>query len=270
VLAAAMAAATAAYAKPSNPAFLGIGMRDLQGMSTTQGVVLGPCLVESVTRGSGAMEAGLLPGDMLVSIDGVSVPSCDVVQRVIQARQPGDTVKIVLRRYGRPMTVDATLVARDEILRRRLVGQPLGALSVWSVDQERALDLGAFRGRVTILGWFERSCDGCAQVFSRLATWSRVQDDRLPVPVVALGVTRGAPGPRDPSLPALEVPLALAAPEIFEELTIPDRERIFFIVVDPRGVVRYVTPVAPKGDDLEAVLDELFAAATQAARRATR
>lgn len=265
-----MLAATSAYAKPSNPAFLGIGMRDLQGQSATSGVVLGPCMVESVTRGSGAKEAGLLPGDMLISIDGTPVPSCDAVQRVIQARQPGDTVRIALRRYGRPLRLEATLVSRDEILRRRLVGQPIGATDVWAVDQQRFVDLGALRGKLAIVGWFDRSCDGCAQVFSRIASWSREQGDRLPVPAVPLAVTIGEPGPRDPSVPALEVPLALAAPGVYEEFTIPDRERIHFIVVDPRGVVQYATPVAPKGDDAAAVLDELFAAAEQAARRATR
>lgn len=263
-----MFASSAAYARPSNPAFLGIGLRDLQGQVTANGSALGPCLVESVTRGSGANEAGLLPGDMLVSIDDIPVPSCALVQQVIQARNAGDTVTIALRRHGRPLTIDAPLITRDEILRRRIVGQPVGGTEVWSVAQQRPVDLGALRGRISIVGWFDRSCDGCAQVFAQIASRSRAHAAELGVPVTALGVTTGDPVlARHANLPTLEVPLALAEPHVYEEFTIPDRERIHFMIVDPRGVVQYVTPVAPRSEDVAAVLDELFAAAARAAQR---
>ena len=48
---------------------------------------------------------------------------------------------------------------------------------------------------------------------------------------------------------------------------ISDRERLGVIVIDGRGTVQYVGPIAPNSDDTDAVLDELFAAADQAARR---
>ncbi len=68
----------------------------------------------------------------------------------------------------------------------------------------------------------------------------------------------------------LDVPLALADRAVFEELTVPDSERISFLVIDCRGVVQYVAPIAPNGDDTDAAIDELFAAAEQASRRSSK
>src|SRR5204863_2623063 len=60
------------------------------------------------------------------------------------------------------------------------------------------------------------------------------------------------------------LPLAVASDETFEELAIDDPERVYFTVIDSRGVVRFVAPVAPGSDDLEAAVDEVLAAAEQA------
>src|SRR5690349_16454167 len=122
-------AASAAEAKPSNPAFLGIEMIDLQGQLST-GVSAGPCLVKAVTRGSGAKAAGLAPDDVLATIDGIPVANCGAVLSAVQSHEAGDVVKINVHRFGRPLTLTATLVARDEILRRRFVGHGLGSTEV--------------------------------------------------------------------------------------------------------------------------------------------
>jgi len=256
-------------AKPSNPAFLGIGMHDLQPNPTTGGAT-GPCFVDNVTRGSGAKAAGLQSGDILVAIDASPVANCDAVLRVVQAHEAGDVVKISVHRYGRPLTLEATLVSRDEILRRRFVGQPIGATDVFGVDDQRTYDLGSLRGKTAIVGWFDaRRCDGCNTVFTKLAAWSRAQAGKPGIQPMPLAVTAGAPDQKMSSL-AFDVPLAIADPALYEEFTIPDTERIHFMVVDCRGVVQYVAPVAPNSDDTDAVLDELFAAAEQASRRTSK
>ena len=56
---ASVAIASPAVAKPSNPAFLGIGMHDTVPIAPHH--VPGPCVVDSITRGSGAKAAGLRP-----------------------------------------------------------------------------------------------------------------------------------------------------------------------------------------------------------------
>jgi hypothetical protein len=259
-----------AQAKPSNPAFLGIEMNDLQGRGGPAGAVSGPCMVTGVTRGSGAKAAGLQAGDILNSIDSASVPNCDGVLKIVQAHAAGDTVRISVLRYGRPLTLEATLVSRDEILRRRFVGQPIGATDVVGVDDQRTYDLGSLRRKTAIVGWFDaRRCDGCNTVFTKLANWSRAQAGKPGIQPMPLAVTAGMID-KPPTSLSLDVPLAIADPALYEEFTIPDTERIHFMVVDCHGVVQYVAPIAPNSDDTDAGMDELFAAAEQASRRTSK
>ena len=269
-----MLVASVASAKPSNPAFLGIGMQDAQSGQLNGGPpTIGPCMVLSVTRGSGAKAAGLQPGDLLHEINGTPVANCDAVQKVVQAHQPGDAVNVRVARYGRQLVLNATLLSRDEILRRRHVGQPIGATDVFVLDEQRTYDLGALRGKTAVVGWFDRRCDGCKQVFTKVSDWARGQADKGGAPPMPLAVVAGDPDNAKAlgkDIGSLDVPLAIAEPALYEEFTIPDAERIHFMVVDCRGVVSYVAPVAPNGDDTDAVLDELFAAAEQASRRTTR
>ena len=235
------------------------------------GTAVGTCFVDTITRGSGAKAAGLQKGDLLTSIAGTVVANCDAVLKVVQAREAGDTVKIVVVRYDRTITLEATLVSRDEILRRRFVGQPIGATDVLSVDDQRTIDLGSLRGKTAIVGWFDaRRCDGCNTVFTKLANWSRAQAGKPGIQPMPFAVTAGNPDSKMTTSNSFDVPLAYADAALYEEFTIPDTERIHFMVVDCRGVVQYVAPIAPNSDDTDAGMDELFAAAEQASRRTSK
>ena len=44
----------------------------------------------------------------------------------------------------------------------------------------------------------------------------------------------------------------------------------FFLVIDCRGVVRLVAPIAPDADDIDAATDEVLAGAEQAEHARTR
>jgi hypothetical protein len=66
---------------------------------------------------------------------------------------------------------------------------------------------------------------------------------------------------------ALDLPLALVDnPDgaATDELLFSDLDRATLMVIDCRGVVAYVAPIAADGTDTDAALDELFAAADQA------
>jgi len=63
--------------------------------------------VAEVRPGSPAAEAGILPGDTFVSVDGVRVESFADVQRIVTGRA-GDPLKIVLKRDGREIETVAT------------------------------------------------------------------------------------------------------------------------------------------------------------------
>jgi len=261
------ATAAVASAKPSNPAFLGIGMHDAM-----PGQNVGPCVVDTVTRGSGAKAAGLQQGDELHSFDGTPVINCDAVLRVVQGHESGDIVKIAIVRGARPITLTANLWSRDEIMRRRLVGQPIVGTELYGVSDQRPVDLSSVRGKTQIVGWFDvRRCSGCTSIFSKLAAWTRAQAGKPGIPPMPLAVTAGMPDQAKQLTPiGLDVPLALADKDLYEDLVVPDSERINFMVIDCRGVVQYVAPIVPDGDDTDAAIDELFAAAEQASRRTSK
>lgn len=258
-----MLAASVAHAGPSNPAFLGIQMG---------GSNQGPCIVEGVTRGSAAKAAGLARNDVIQSIDSAATPNCDAVLRVIQGHESGDAIKLSVMRMGRSIQLTAELLSRAEIMRRRLVGQPMLATDLFGVADSRSVDLSALRGKTAIVGWFDvRRCSGCTQVFGKLNDWVRAQTDKPGFPPMALAVTPGAPSESKQLTPiGLDVPLALADRDVYEDLVVADAERINFMVIDCRGIVQYVAPIAPNGDDTDAAIDELFAAAEQASRRVAK
>ncbi|MBA3541948.1 MAG: hypothetical protein H0T79_20195, partial [Deltaproteobacteria bacterium] len=110
-------------------------------------------------------------------------------------------------------------------------------------------------------------------VFSRIATWTR--GTRADAYGVTYRFQHGLPSEVDEARAMreryrLEIPLAvaedpgLARASSWAMPMIFDVDRIMFMVLDARGVVSYVASVAPGGDDLEAALDELFVATTNA------
>jgi C-terminal processing protease CtpA/Prc len=69
-----------------------------------EGVVL-----NRVVDGTGAWRAGLLVNDVIVALDGVSIPSHEMLKKVVVAKSPGDPVIITLKRDDSTMEVRAIL-----------------------------------------------------------------------------------------------------------------------------------------------------------------
>jgi PDZ domain len=256
----------------SNPAFLGIKMIDRGG----------GCLVEGVTPGSAAADAGLREWDLIVAIDGLTTANCTSLRSQIIANMPGHIVRLDVRRGTDKIVVHAPLSTRAEVLHRRLVGHNMESADVVDADDNKhSYDLAETRGKTTVIGWFmiER-CAGCSAVFDRVADGvaNRLKDsDNAPF---VLAVT---PSPQSNNAIAMapqaqlvappvrrsysftsSVPLALATDATFEELAIDDPDRVHFTVIDCRGVVRFVAPIAPGSDDIDAAVDEVLAAVEQA------
>src|SRR5216684_8476807 len=66
-------------------------------------------LVAQVEPDSSAMKAGIKSGDVITSVDGKDVVTMRDLTRTIAAAQPGSSVKLVLVRDGKDMTVTAKL-----------------------------------------------------------------------------------------------------------------------------------------------------------------
>lgn len=71
------------------------------------GRYMAPAVLQTITPDSAAAEAGLQPGDKILSIDGFAVRSFDDLQRLV-ATAPQRTITIVLDRAGGTETVQAT------------------------------------------------------------------------------------------------------------------------------------------------------------------
>jgi putative serine protease PepD len=86
---------------PSGRAFLGV-------VVTT--IVLGGVLVESVTAGGPAANAGIKPGDIIQSVAGRPTPTTDVLTSVLATLRPGQTVPVqIVAPNGQESTVQVRL-----------------------------------------------------------------------------------------------------------------------------------------------------------------
>ncbi|HEY1815839.1 MAG TPA: PDZ domain-containing protein [Kofleriaceae bacterium] len=261
-----LAVAGSAEAAPvqSDPAFLGIGMGP---------AISGSCVIGSVTPGAPAADVGIEPSDEIVRIDHIVIagPSaCDDVMRAITFHQPGEQIELELVRGDQTIVVHPTLATRSQVLERR-VGEHIDASDLEDVDGRR-WNLADPRGHALIVGAFDTNCAGCSVLVDRLAeklsrrspaaeVLAIVADSEHPDRPLAPGVVRALQG---------TVPLAVADGKTYEALATTDDNRVFFYVIDCRGVVRLVAPIAPDADDIEAATDEVLAGAEQSEHARSR
>jgi hypothetical protein len=262
--------ASTAVASPraSNPAFLGIQMYDAGGR--------GPCTIEGATRDGPAEAAGLRSNDRVIAVDGKPIANCSALLDEITAHAPGETVEVKVERLGRALVVKAQLTTRDALL-HHMIGKPMMATDLVGVDDGETYDLSALHGQMAIVGLYNPACADCASLFGKFLDWARDRSRRDGPPSLVLAVCPAAEPTHDLRAlqKSLDVPLAVGefSPGGFggspfaRDMLISDRDRLGVIVIDGRGIVQYLGPVAPNSDDTEAVLDEVFAAAELAWRR---
>jgi putative serine protease PepD len=87
---------------PAPTAFLGVSTTETSDGSAG-------AMVVSLVSGGPAQRAGISVGDLIVSFDGKPVSGADGLSGQVQARQPGDTVRVVVERNGSSRTVSVTL-----------------------------------------------------------------------------------------------------------------------------------------------------------------
>jgi len=66
-------------------------------------------LVQSVSAGLPAAEAGVQRGDIITAIDGKPVTSSEEVVRIVSSKDPGSNVRLTVFRGGRELTLVANL-----------------------------------------------------------------------------------------------------------------------------------------------------------------
>jgi S1-C subfamily serine protease len=102
-------------------AFLGVGLQPARLPEAARRALAGApeigLIVVRVQPEGPAAQAGILLGDVLVSLEGISVASPEAVLEAVAARRVGSTVSATILRAGTPTVVSVTLGERP--LRRR-------------------------------------------------------------------------------------------------------------------------------------------------------
>ena len=95
--------------------YLGVTIRGVDGnlarekdLKVTAGVY-----VDSVSEKSGAWDAGIEPGDVILEADGNKVTTAPELQEVVARHRPGDRMKLKINRDGKEKDVKVTLKNRD-------------------------------------------------------------------------------------------------------------------------------------------------------------
>jgi S1-C subfamily serine protease len=99
------------------PAFLGVGTTDLTSALKSQlnvNVDAG-AVVDSITSGSPADNAGIRRGDVIVQIGDDEVKNGGAVATAVRKHHPGDKVSVVFVRGSDRKTAEATLVQRSDV-----------------------------------------------------------------------------------------------------------------------------------------------------------
>jgi S1-C subfamily serine protease len=68
-------------------------------------------VVDTLDPSGPAADAGVQPGDVIVTADGVPVPDTTALGGVLASHQPGDTITLVVHRAGTPITIAVVLGA---------------------------------------------------------------------------------------------------------------------------------------------------------------
>lgn len=108
------------------PSFLGVQLREVSGETVSRLKLREErgALIEGVTSGSGAAQAGLQRNDVIVKWDGQPIESARELSRHIRETPPGRTVRLTLIRDGREIEVNVTLGERNRLATRARIARP--------------------------------------------------------------------------------------------------------------------------------------------------
>jgi membrane-associated protease RseP (regulator of RpoE activity) len=115
LLGAALLLFVTASAQAQERAALGVSLSD-QPADNAAGA-----LVTSVSAGSPAAQAGLMPGDRIVALNRETVSSCNDVLRIVGANVPGSQVSVDVMRGTTRISMSTTLGAASQVFPGELV-----------------------------------------------------------------------------------------------------------------------------------------------------
>ncbi len=155
--------------------WLGVRIQDMNedmsealGLASTDGA-----LVTDVPEGP-AMEAGMEPGDVILTFDGTEVPDTRELVRIVGNTQVGKTVRVVVFREGQTETLRVTLARREDAERAVPASAPadeapadlseMMGLTLSELTPELRTELGLGRD---VSGLVVADVDGTSEAFEK-------------------------------------------------------------------------------------------------------
>jgi thiol-disulfide isomerase/thioredoxin len=143
-----------------------------------------------VVPGSPAERAGVVAGDVILSVEGQNVGRPAELVAEISGRHPGERVSLAVLRHGDNRLFAAELEAlpnEESLMRKRYLDRAAPALGeLAAVQGNTEPNLRALRGRVVVLEFWATWCAPCRLTAPLLSSWS---DRHTPEGLSVLGIT---------------------------------------------------------------------------------
>ncbi len=115
--------ANGATSRTTRRALAGIVSAKVREIPAAGGAALGVVLnvkgklleIEEIADGSGAQQAGLEKGDVILTIEGTEIKKIEDIAEVLKDRKAGSTVKVTYRRGKREFTAEVRLTSKGEL-----------------------------------------------------------------------------------------------------------------------------------------------------------
>jgi len=151
---------------------------------------VGVVRLASVSAESPAAAAGLEPGDIVRSIDGVPVSTGDAMRATLSATPPGSAMTLQIERDGQPLTMVATLVQNESTTEvRGFLG-----VSPYSSDRVRQSVVDSLiEGPKDLVTGVGQAITGVSKVLNPVNVWGHLvgtNDDPSSRPGTIVGATR--------------------------------------------------------------------------------
>jgi peroxiredoxin len=138
-------------------------------------------LIKGVRDKTPAADAGLKPGDQVLSIDGRAVKAPQDLINCVQEKGVGTQVILRVLRGDKELEVKLRLAPRPDeaqMLRDGLVGKPAPDFALAASEGPYPAKLADLKGQVVVIEFWATWCGPCRSTLSTLSGWQKKYGDK--------------------------------------------------------------------------------------------